>query len=146
MSLFDEIECKMPLPGDVPEFLKKFPLFQTHDLGQGMNEYEISEQGEIFLVHSALFGLIAGAFGKSSEDIRNYESKTPMIWKRKKIHMHASNIRGGSPSKDGYVYYTDDGSDYISINYVVQIRDGKVSSIKETGRSVQPAKKISEMK
>lgn len=146
MSLFDEIECKMSLPGDVPEFLKNLPLFQTYDLGQGMNEYEISEQGEIFLTHSALFGLIAGAFDKDPEEARACEKKTKMTWKRKKIHMHASNIRGGSPSKDGYVYYTDDGSDCISINYVVQVRDGNVSSIKETGRSAQPAKKISEMK
>ena len=28
----------------------------------------------------------------------------------------------------------------------LQIKDGKISSIKETGRTVEPAKKISEMK
>lgn len=137
MSLFDEIRCDMPLPGDVPDFLKKRPDFQTYDLGKGMNEYVITETGQIHLVRTAVIGALLGL--SWCEDFQ--EEPTPIMWKRKKIHMYASNIRGGSPSENGWISYTADGSDCIDIGYDVQIRNGKVSSIKEVHRIVKPAQK-----
>jgi hypothetical protein len=139
MSLFDEVEVKMPLPGDVPEFLKKAPLFQTYDLGKSMGNYEITKDGEVHMLGTPAWDMI-------SEFLKIEMRPMPLFWKRKKIHLHASNISGGSPSKDGWITYTRDGSDCIDVNYVVQIRNGKVSSIKELSRTVRSAQKMPERK
>ncbi len=137
MSLFDEVEVKMPLPGDVPDFLKGRQLFQTYDLGKGMGEYEISEDGKVCILSTPAWSILSGVLELKMQPM-------PLFWKRKKIRLHTSNIAGGSPSKDGWITYTKDGSDCVEINYVVQIRDGKVSSIKETNRVVKPAQKLPE--
>lgn len=64
--------------------------------------------------------------------------------------MWASNLRGGAPGKGKkkgqYITYTENGEDCISITYVVQIRNGRVSSIKEKWREVKPARPFAEMK
>ena len=129
----------MPLPEDAPDFLKKCPCFQTSDLGKAGNSYTISKDGQFLMTDCLLSGILLDAFG-----IKDPPPPMPIVWKRKKIHLYASNLRGGSPRDGKYVYFTENGEDYISINYVVQIRSGKVSSIKEQSRDVKPAKPMSE--
>lgn len=136
--MFDEIYCKIKLPEDAPDFVKRIPCFQTYDLGKGMGQYTITEDGELQLDSTTLTFMLAEAMGAPE----GFQPKPMKIsYKRKRIEMYTSNIRGGAPSKDGYVYYTDDGSDYIEITYIVQIRNSKVSSIKEKIRTAKPAQK-----
>lgn len=131
----------MELPENAPEYLKRCPFFQTYDLGKGMNEYILSEDRELLLnvKHSMIYGMLKEVFGAPENPI-----PTKIFHKRKKIIMSATNCRGGGPRNGKYVYYTDDGSDIVDINYVVQIRDGKVSSIKEESRNVKPALPLNE--
>ena len=140
MGLLDDIYCKMPLPEDAPEFLKKCPAFQTYDLGRGMGEYIITEDGQLMMERHMLTGILMEAFGATEDP-----PPMPVNYKRKRIEMHGSNIRGGGHRNGEYVWYTNDGSDYIEITYVVQIRNGKVSSIKEKNRTTQPARPFTEM-
>lgn len=139
MSVPDYIECKMALPADTPDCIKKSPFFQTSDLGGQGNEYQITEDG-LFQITSS----IIGNFLMEAMGVTEQPPPTTITWKRKKITMYASNCRGGGPRNGEYVWYTKDGSDYVSITMVVQIRNGKVSSIKEKGRSVKPARPFSE--
>ena len=132
MGLFDEIYCEYELPGEVPEFIKKCPSFQTKDLGEGMGQYIITKEGELFLDLSCYNIPGIPEFFLTNKKIG---------YSRKKIEMYGSNIRAAGPRDGKYVWYTDDGSDYISITYIVQIRKGKVTSIKETHRTVEPAEK-----
>lgn len=134
MSSFDTIVCKMKLPEDAPDFVKKNPVFQTYDLGCRMDDYIITEEGEL-VVRPLALQILSKSFGKQLLDLL-----APVNYKRKRIEMYTTNLRGGSPTKDGkYVYYTDGGVDLVDITYVVQIRSGKVSSIKEKFRKVRPA-------
>jgi hypothetical protein len=138
MGLFDEIHCKMPLPGEPPEFVKRCPVFQTYDLGCGMGAYTITKDGQLVIESTMLSDQFAEIMGVEFRP-------SPMNFCRKRIEMHASNLRAGAPGKGRdkgkYINYTDDGSDWVQIGYVVQIRDDRVSSIKETSRVVSPARK-----
>ena len=125
MGLFDEVHCRYPLPDDAPEFVRRFRAFQTYDLGRGMGEYTITEEGQLC---ASLNSWRPG----------------PIYYKRKRLELYASNLRGGKPTPSGFQYYTENGEDYVSIVYVVQIRDGKVSSIKEKWRRVLPARPMKE--
>jgi hypothetical protein len=142
MSLFDEILCKRKLPDDAPDFVKKCPVFQTYDLGKGMGQFTITESGELICESTMISGML--------ENIGFKFHPVPIKYVRKKIEMHASNLRGGAPgrgkNKGRYINYTENGEDYISIVYVVQIRNGRVSSIKEKWRDVKPARPLVEMK
>jgi hypothetical protein len=139
MGLFDDIYCKKKLPDDAPEFVKKCPSFQTYDLGGGMGQYTITEDGQLMLESNMM-----------REIFKSEPKPVPVKYVRKKIEMHATNLRAGAPGKGKkkgqYIYYTENGEDYISIVYVVQIRNGKVSSIKEKWREVKPASPYKEMK
>lgn len=139
MSVVDEIHCKMSLPADAPEFLKDAPFFQTSDLGKSGNEYQITKDGEFQITRTILGDIVCQAL-----EITEPPPPTTIEWKRKKIEMYASNLRAGGPRDGQYTYFTEDGSDYISICYVVQIRNGKVSSIKEKFREAKSALPISE--
>lgn len=139
MSLFDTVLCKAKLPDDAPSFLKDCPSFQTYDLGGTMADYEITADGTLILVSTVLSGMLAAAFGGKKV------VPVPVNYRRKRIELHASNLCGGAPSKEGYVKFTQDGEDAMDITYVVQIRDGKVSSIKEKWRRVDAAMPISKM-
>lgn len=141
MSCFDSIYCEMELPGSPPNYLKKCPSFQTCDLGKAMNEYIISKDGELLLDVSSSF-----IYAILKEVLKDQKEPEPskVFYKRKKITMYASNCVGGGPRNGEYVYYTEDGSDIIDVDYVVQIRNGIVSSIKEISRRVKPALPISE--
>lgn len=132
--MHDDVHCKMSLPEDAPACIKESPFFQTYDLGKGMGRWVITEEGELQCEGNLEFYILGEACG--------FEGDMPAVavkYKRKRIELFGSNLRGGGPRGKKYVWFTDDGSDYISITYVVQIRNGKVSSIKEKSRSVQPA-------
>jgi hypothetical protein len=148
MSLVDTVFCEYPLPDNAPEHIKKCPVFQTHDLGEGMGEYILTKDGKLLFKNDICSSLLCKAFGKNVEDIEPFA----LEYKRKKIELFGSNIRGGRPATkkekengETYVYLTDDGSDLIEITYVVQIRNSKVSSIKEKYRKVSPAKKYEKL-
>ena len=102
-----------------------------------MGDFTITENGEVTIDHSIMGDFLAEAVGVSRDLLKPMR----ITWKRKKITMYASNLCGAGPRNGKYIYYTKDGSDYISITYVVQIRNGKVSSIKEQSRHSQPAEK-----
>lgn len=135
MGMLDSIHCKMPLPDESPIFIKENPFFQTYDLGRGMGDYVITEDGQLQMQSNIMSHILMEALGQSHEDMKPY----PLNYKRKRIEMHASNLRGAGPRNGQYVYFTEGGEDYIDITFVVQIRSGKVSSIKEKSRSVKPA-------
>lgn len=139
MGLFDSIHCKMPLPDDAPEHVKACPVFQTYDLGRGMNDYVIDEDGRLFLESGLMSELITTLTGKTTPFL-------PIEYDRKRIEMSACNGRGGRPTKNGYEVFTEDGSDRVEIGYVVQIRNGVVSSITEKYRSSKPARPMAEWK
>jgi hypothetical protein len=130
---FDTVVCRYPLPGDVPTFLKKCPVFQTNDLGGGMGDFEITVDGHVKRTIDKDVSAYLRSIG--------VELEAPLKWKRKKIEISGSNLRCGRPSPGGYQYFTDDGSDYCQIVYVVQIRDSVVSSITERVRKTKPASK-----
>jgi hypothetical protein len=140
MSQYDEIHCKMKLPEDSPEYFKENPFFQTHDLEGIMAEYTITEEGEITLDNWFMKSILVDVLQIPKENIKPEK----LYWKRKKIQMYSSNCCGGGNINGKYVMFTKDGSDCIEISYVVQIRNGKVSSIKESSRSVRPAIKVPE--
>ena len=140
MGLIDSIHCKMKLPDNAPNFLKKSPFFQTSDLGKSCSDYVITEEGEVQISNSIMGNFLCEALGVDSKEL----PPVKVSWKRKKIEMYASNCAGGAPRNGEYVWFTHDGSDYIGITYVVQIRNGKVSSIKEKYREVKAARPISE--
>lgn len=140
MSVPDYIHCKMALPADTPECIKKSPFFQTSDLGNAGSDFVITEDGELQIEHSIMANILCEALEIDPEAI----PPTPIFWKRKKITMYASNCRGGGPRDGKYVWFTDDGSDYVRATMVVQIRSGKVSSIKMTHCSSEPALPFSE--
>ena len=141
MALFDTILCEMALPDPVPEFLKREPIFQTYDLGKGMGEYVITKDGRLRMRETAEIKSLKSWFGA-----KNYEKLIARNYSRKRIEMYGSNLRGGAPRDGKYVYFTEDGSDYVGITYVVQIRDGVVSSIKEKSRTVTPARPMKEFR
>jgi len=122
----------MELPGDVPYFLKECPCFQTYDLGKGMSDYELDKDGKLWITRT----MLGGALGI-------VENPTLVTYKRKRIELHSSNLRGGKPSRRGYILFTDNGEDCIDITYVVNIRNGK-TTIKEKWRDVKPARPSSE--
>ena len=82
--------------------------------------------------------------GRLTLPFRDHET-VHLNYKRKKITMWAANLRGAKPWCGEYVHYTEDGSDSIRLTYVVQIRNGRVSSIKETHRDVRPARPLKEL-
>jgi hypothetical protein len=129
----------MPLPDDAPKFVKDCPAFQTYDLGKGMGSWTITEDGGLQCDQTLIGGLLEQEFSVKIPPC-------PISYKRKRIEMTASNLRGAGPRKGKYVYFTEDGSDLIEITYIVQIRNGKVSSIKEKLRTQRPARPMSEMR
>lgn len=136
MSCYDEIICEMSLPGDVPDFIQKRPVFQTYNLGCKMNVFLLKDgQLQLDINHCFIAQVLKEALELPEEQLPS----TSIDYKRKRIVMYASNVRGGKPGKKGYQWYTDDGSDKIDITYVVQIRNSRVSSIKELSRTVEPA-------
>lgn len=143
MGLFDEIHCKKKLPDDAPEFVKKCPAFQTYDLGKGMGQYAITEDGQLVLESNMMTNILREVFKSEPKPIL-------VKYVRKKIEMYATNLRGGAPGKGKrkgqYISYTENGEDCMTIVYVVQIRKGRVSSIKEKWREVKAARPLAEMK
>ena len=95
MALFDEIYCKYKLPDDAPECVKECPGFQTYDLGQGMGQYTITEDGQLLCDSTLLGGLIIDALGGDQTKIK----PIPIKYVRKRIEMCWCNLRGGSPGK-----------------------------------------------
>lgn len=141
MSCPDSIHCKMPLP-EAPEHVKRCPVFQTSDLGNNLGEYTITEDGKLVLNNCAMGRLLMQSLGAPND----YEPQPILVeYVRKRIEMFASNMLGSATREGKRIVYTDDGSDRIDITYVVQIRNSKVSSIKEKCRTVTPARPISEM-
>ena len=133
MGLFDEIHCKMPLPGDPPDFVLARPLFQTYDLGRGMGDYTITGDGRLLMDGSMATHLL--------EQVLQTGDITPLClgYKRKRIEMHADNVRGGRHVAGQYRWFTEGGVPAVHISYVVQVRNGRVSSIKEKWRKEEPA-------
>ncbi len=133
MGLFDTVTVRK-LPIDAPEFVKKFPVFQTYDLGRGMGDYEITDIGEIKRVPPSpqIAKLLPGLF-------------QPVLYKRKRIELYATNLKGAGPRPEGYCSFTENGEDCEEIVYIAQFRNGKLSSLKEKYRDKKPALPMSEM-
>lgn len=136
MGLFDSIRCDYPLPGDPPDFLKNAPFFQTKDLGEGMGDYYITKDGELYLDFSGFDGLKEALCGGTDFVLKDKKMNTS-----KKIEFYGSNLRAGKPRGKEYIFFTDDGSDYVSIGYVAQFKKGKLVSIKEKYRETKKAEK-----
>ena len=141
MSLFDTVKILCPLPENTPEFIKKCPVFQTSDLGEGMGNYIVTKEGKLCFHSDPISMILCKALGTQLEDIKPVE----VVYKRKKIELYSTNIIGGKPGKnDDYIWLTNNGEDAITISYILQIRNGKVSSIKEKNRSIKSAQKFEE--
>jgi len=136
MGLFDSIRCDYPLPGDPPSFLKNAPFFQTKDLGEGMGDYYITKDGELYLDFSG-FDNLKEVFGEG----KDFVLKDKKINISKKIEFYGSNLRAGKPRGKNYIYFTDDGNDYVAITYLAQFKKGKLISIKEKHREEKQAEK-----
>lgn len=134
MGLFDEVTVLCELPENAPEFVRKCPVFQTYDLGRGANEYEITEDREFVMTGSAVGLMLATAFGAG-----DVKFKTPVPFKRKRLELYTTNGCGGRRVGKTYMNFTKNGEPYVAITYVVQIRSGFVSSIKEKSRVEKPA-------
>lgn len=134
MSLIDSIRCEMPLPEGAPDYFVRNPYFQTYDLGRGMGDYVITKDRVLQVENTIMASILMEAIGVEQQPLA-----IPLNYKRKRLEMYGSNLRAAGPRNGTYVHFTENGDDYVEITFVVQIRNGKVSSIKEKHRSVKPA-------
>jgi hypothetical protein len=91
MSLFDEVYCKMPLPDDAPAFVEKYRVFQTYDLGQGMGQWTIDEDRQLYCESTISADILKQALGIDKLP------RVSVFYRRKRIEMAATNIVGGGP-------------------------------------------------
>lgn len=139
MGMFDNVVIHNKLlPNDAPQFLHRCPVFQTYDLGRGMRDFTIGPDGVLMMDGPGLISFVFDALGVRFDPI-------PVKYVRKRLEIHATNLRGSKGPPNKRITYTDNGEDMVDISYVVQIRNGKVSSIKELNRTVKKARPIKEM-
>ena len=132
MGLFDDVEVHPSrLPLGIPAWLLKCPVFQTYDLGRGMGHYKIDDDGCLYHVHVVFAGGV---------------QKIP--YKRKRIELYASNLRGGRPDPSGkgpYQYLTENGEDYEDVTLIAEFRYA-VLKIRTKHINSQPAHKLPKKK
>lgn len=131
MGLFDTVVVECDLPKDAPKWLKDNPVFQTYDLGRMMGDYAITQDRELVVRGSCIDQIVRDMLQVPESCV----TSVPIKYKRKKIELSTSNLRG---LKNG-VSYTDGGDDAINITYRVWIYDGKVGPIREVSRIEKPA-------
>lgn len=149
MGMFDTVEVRCELPTNAPEFVVRSPVFQTYDLGRGMNDYAITKDKRLVITRSCIEAILMKAF-KTPKDVAEQIKKhvTPLTYRRKRLELYASNLRGGKPmgKKKKWQVFTANGEQMVEVTYVVQIRDGLVSSIKEKHRRVEDALPMSKFR
>lgn len=116
MGLFDNVECRYPLPTEPPEFIKPGPLqYQTKDLADPwMRNALITEDGRLEVD------------GEEWDDFHG------------DLEFYAGNWASIGP--EGIT--TRGGEDYEFVTYVARFTDGRVSKITETRRERKPAEKF----
>lgn len=126
MGMYDNIRCKHPLPGTPPAFAARC-LWQTKDLDCDLSTYEITEDGRLLLVET-----LFGDFLPEPVEVSDVHQD---------LRFYNSNLR--AQDADG-TKYTDDGSDYESVDYRARFSNGKLDYIVEEGRERIPARPYSE--
>lgn len=130
MGLFDEVTVHPSLlPDDAPEHVKRCPVFQTYDLGRGMGDYEITADRKV----------ICGSTARLLKLMPDSNITAEQKWKRKRIELYASNLRGGRMVGKKYRSFTDDGEPVVAVTYVVWIRNGRAGKVMEVRRDEEPA-------
>lgn len=138
MSLFDTVTIECELPPTAPNWLKRCPVFQTSDLGQAMGDYTITKDRSFLMVNSIIGSILSQACDITIKAL-------PIRYKRKRLSLYATNLRGGRPVGKEYCHFTDNGDPYVWITYTVWIYNGKAGPIRETSRCEKPARPVSEM-
>lgn len=131
MGLFDTVVVECDLPKDAPKWLKDSPVFQTYDLGRMMGDYAITQDRELVVRGSCIDQIVRDMLQVPESCI----TSVPIKYKRKKIELFTSNLRG----LKGGVPYTDGGHDAVDITYRIWIYDGKVGPIKQIHCNVRKA-------
>ena len=139
MSLFDTVTIECDLPDTAPDWLKRCPVFQTNDLGGMMADYAITKDRQLVIEDTCIGPIIREALG-----ITEQPQCVPVKYKRKRLELFATNIRGGRKVGNTYCHFTENGEQYVNILYVVWIRDGIAGPIREKSRSDGDALPMSE--
>lgn len=105
MGLFDEIVCRELLPGSPPSFVKNDNhRFQSKSLDCLMSTYEITSDGKL----------------RNEEGINEPGTFS--------LRFYSDNIRAAC----GGYYFTSNGEDWESVEYLAEFVDGQLRSISET--------------
>ena len=125
MGMFDYLHCYYPLPGKPPYGPEGHGGYQTKNLTCGLDLYKITENGE----------LLVQKFTPDGE--LEVENGSP-VWKKVNytgvINFYDSNICASGPG-----FYTNDGSDAVSVDYQAKFLNGVLVDLKETSLEVGPA-------
>ena len=122
MGMYDNIRCKAPLPGTPPHFINSETLFQTKNLECLLYTYEITADDKLMLVED----FDGEEPLPKAEIISNFDDN---------LIFYTSNMR----ACDGKNTYTDDGSDYVFIEYRAKFENGHLFKISEISRVSKPA-------
>lgn len=133
MGCFDTVCIECDLPPSAPDWLKDCPVFQTYDLGGMMGDYSITKDRKLVIVDTCIGETLREALGVAKQP------PIPVKYKRKKLLLYASNIRGGRKVGKEYRQFTEDGSPCVSLHYRVWIYNGKAGPIREVSRVEKPA-------
>lgn len=115
MSLIDNVAVHPKwLPADAPDWLRKDPDFQTHDLGDSLGQYVINENGRLMLDTTSTIGgsILCEAF-EIPEEKKTEIPPMDMNYKRKRIELYGSDFKSRE-----------------SVVYIAQFRNGRLSSLK----------------
>jgi len=130
MGMFDWIRCEYPLP-DEPNGASL--RFQTKDTpNQMLDEYRIDANGELWVKTYD----IEDRSDPNAEGLQRLYGVMTRVNEREErvtdftgtIEFYTSNLSGGTPSPDGYVWVTEDGNGdpAISWDYTAHLVRGQV--------------------
>lgn len=130
MGMFDWIRCEYPLP-DEPNGASL--RFQTKDTpNQMLDDYRIDVNGELWVTTYD----IEDRGDPNAEGVRRIFGMMTRVNEREErvtdftgtINFYISNLSGGTPSPDGYVWVTEDGAGgpAISWDYTAHLVKGQV--------------------
>lgn len=122
MGMFDYVNCEYPLPGE--PVLESARQFQTKDLECALDTYTITEDGQLEVLRWREGGDVA-------ETLEHFTGE---------IVFYGSNWAASGPGQ-----YTSDGNDLYSYEFKAVFTDGKLQSLVDVGRSVEPALDVREM-
>lgn len=120
MGMYDDIVCDYPLPGEPPSFVGPGHAFQTKDLDCAMSTYRITADGELKLEREIF-----------SAD----QGNAVVVDFTGEVRFYTSNVAGGS---HGFTF-TRHGENAETVEYVAEISHGKLTSLRQTSRTVRPA-------